>query len=411
MNIRTLIAQSLVATSAALAATFAAANVFAQTSYDGHSLVIPLRQDVKPSGDYSNLKIYVSLDGGKPEPMTIDTGSQEFNVNYSPTFWPGTPVDLLKPPVDMFEGFGNGKSGYIYRPVSARVALYAAPVGGAAPKLVYRIPQPVAVGKKLADFENRSCKKGQPCTYARKPLGVSTDSFGLFGASALNGVATASNGQKVDLQPILSYITDPGDGKAGAGFVVADNGGAHGPCFEVGLNDAIRKQFPYTFAVTTQGDVPFPNTGYAPKKSSFGILDVTIDNVRDKSLPTIAFKSVIYPDTGGNHNVGVMVPGLRAADFQKYSDSKNKRSRNTLPGTRMRLHASNGFSYTYVVPDHYNLVGRALVINNVGAAGSSPKRGPLIKLNLAFYRDVAVMTDFAHGTVSFDPKPFNCISY
>ena len=411
MQLTLLMGRRLLAISATLAATFAAASAPAQTSYDGHSLVIPLRQDVKPNGDYSNLKIYVSLDGGKPEPMTIDTGSQEFNVNYSPSFWPGTPVDLLKPPVDMFEGFGNGKSGYIYRPVSARVALYAAPVGGAAPKLAYRIPQPVAVGKKLADFQHRSCTKGQPCTYARKPLGVSTDSFGLFGASALNGVATASTGQKVDLQPILSYITDPGDGKAGAGFVVADNGGAHGPCFEVGLNDAIRKQFPYTFPVTTQGDVPFPNTGYAPKKSSFGTLEVTIDNVRDKSLPTIAFKSVIYPDTGGNHNVGVMVPGLRAADFQKYSDSKNKRSRNTLPGTRLRLHASNGFSYTYVVPDHYNSVGRALVINNVGLADSSAKRGPRIKLNLAFYRDVAVMTDFAHGTVSFDPKPFDCISY
>jgi hypothetical protein len=397
--------------STALAATFAAAGAFAQTSFGGHSLVIPLRQDVKSNGDYGNLLIYVGLDGGKPEPIFIDTGSQQLNINYAPSFWPGTPVEILKPPVDMFEGFGNGKSGYIYRPVSARVALYAAPVGGAAPKLVYRLPQPVPVGKKLADFQNRSCKKGQPCTYTRKPLGISKSSFGIFGASALNGIETASTGQKVDMQPILSYITDPGDGKAGAGFVVAANGGKHGPCFEVGLNDAIRKQFPYTFPVTTQGDVPFPNTGYAPKKSSFGIVDVTIDNVRDKSLPTISFKSVIYPDTGGNHNVGVMVPGLDATNFQKYSDSKNKRSRNTLPGTRMRLHASNGFSYTYVVPDHYNSVGRALVINNVGAADSSPKRGPLIKLNLAFYRDVAVMTDWAHGTVSFDPKPFDCISY
>jgi len=31
----------------ALAATFAAAGAFAQTSFGGHSLVIPLRQDVK----------------------------------------------------------------------------------------------------------------------------------------------------------------------------------------------------------------------------------------------------------------------------------------------------------------------------------------------------------------------------
>jgi hypothetical protein len=364
----------------------------AQTVSDGaHSLHLPVKVKLQWNAESDNLSIYAGVNGGHPVPYLFDTGSDAFVI--APSTWMAVrdpkPVTRMKVPEKMM--YGDGTYGYTYLPVWARLAFYAPGLGQ--PALVLPNPQGYQVGKIIEQYTDY-----EPAKHIDVKSRATTDT-GVFGARMLIGSGGGPATGTYELaNPILQI---PGVG----GYVVTDNGPRGTASVTIGLNKAIRDQFPQKITLDK-------NDGVFPYSNLHSYDEANVDLTFSKAgMDPVTIQTILGLDTGSSKGYSLALSSEDATAVDPYLENSNdvQRDKNTKVTKIVKV----GTLITFAFPGrkdgfHYSFRStRSGARFNSGVMYVTVEDAPQsdVTAGIGFFERFAVMYDLENGELGFRDTP------
>jgi hypothetical protein len=354
---------------------------------------LPIRLRLQQNAQDDNLSIYVGINGGPPIPYLFDTGSDAFLA--APPAWlavkPVPSIIKTKVPEKMI--YGDGTYGYTFLPVRAHLAFFDPHMG--VPSLVLPNPDGYVVGRIIEQLFDDEPKKH--IMYASK----ATTDTGVFGARMMIGGGGAE-GDAPDTYNISNTLAQiPGV----QGYVVTDNGLPGTASVTVGLNQAIRDQFPQKITLNPRDDT-FPSSNL----HSYDEAVVNLTFSREGRIP-VTIQIILGLDTGSSKGYHLVLTPADAKAVAPYLSDSNAVDRDKA--TKVRKAVKPGTLITFAFPsrkDGFNYSfrsTRSAVRSNSGEMVVTDETASYsdVTAGIGFFEHFAVMYDLEKGELGFRVTP------
>jgi hypothetical protein len=354
-------------------------------------LNLPVKLKLQWNAADDNLSIYAGVNGGHPVPYLFDTGSDAFVI--APSTWVAVrdpkPVTTMKTPDKMM--YGDGTYGYSYLPVWARIAFYDPGFGR--PALVLPNPQGYQVGRIIEQYSDY--EPGKHIDDKSK----ATDDTGVFGARMLIASGGDDYAGTYQLANPIAQIPCVG------GYVVTDNGPRGTASVTIGLNKAIRDQFPQRITLNKNDDIfPYSNLHSCDEAT----VDLTFSKAGHEP---VTIQTILGLDTGSSKGYSLALTSTDASTVNPYLENSNdvQRDKNTKVTKIVKV----GTLITFSFPGrkdgfHYSFRStRSGAHFNSGVMYVTVEDAPQndVTAGIGFFEHFAVMYDLENGELGFRDTP------